>query len=140
VLSALRLEYVIRVPGRPDETVQRAVFDLLGQSARETRPVPAPTLDEARRLSRSLALMMRTEILLLPCQLPPEFVTHLMNRSLVANRELFGLALGRSASPSQASIDSALDRAAPRSVRSTLWRSHARAGRDPKPSLTDPPC
>ena len=93
VLSALWIDYVSQGPGREPETERRTVFDLLGRSTRAARPVPAPALDDAARLQRGLSLMMRTEILVLPCRLAPEFVTHLMNASLAANRDLFGLAL-----------------------------------------------
>jgi hypothetical protein len=50
--------------------------------------VAPAVLDDARRLTRGLALMMRTEILPLVCRPAPEFVTHLIAQSLLTNRDL----------------------------------------------------
>ncbi len=87
VLSAVWLDYEIRVPGEEPRTVRRAVFDLIGPAARAAG-VPKLAMNEALRLTRARALMMRTEILALPCRVAPEFVTHLITASVLGNREL----------------------------------------------------
>ena len=87
-LTSVWVEYEIRSPGSAPRTVRRVVFDVLGATARAAVPVPAPALDDTRRLARSLALMTRTEVLALPCQLAPEFVSHLAIETLHRNQEL----------------------------------------------------
>jgi len=89
-LTAVWIEYEIRAPDTPSRTIRRVVFDLLGPSARAARVVPGPALDETSRLARSLALMTRTEILPLVSEMAPEFVTHLIARNMLDDRELFG--------------------------------------------------
>jgi len=86
-LTAVWLEYELLAPGAASRTMRRTVFDLLGPTARAAKRPPA-ALSDAQRLSRSLALMMRTEILPLPTRFAPEFVRSLTTQSLVANRRL----------------------------------------------------
>jgi hypothetical protein len=88
VLTAAWLEYEVRVPGRKTRVIRRAVFDLLGAAARATPPATAPVLGEAQRLSRSLSLMTRTEILPVGFALAPEFLAHLAVDSLLGNADL----------------------------------------------------
>ena len=85
-LSAVWLEYEFSAPGEKPRTVRRTVFDLLGPAAR-ARSSPQLALDDAKRLTRSLALTMQTEFLPLPCVLSPEFVTHLLAQNLLTNRD-----------------------------------------------------
>ena len=66
--------------------MRRVVFDLVGPAARAMRPVPRIALSDADRLTRSLSLMMRTEILPVTCRIAPEFVSHLIAQSLLGNR------------------------------------------------------
>lgn len=87
VLSAVWLEYEIRVPGEEPRTVRRAIFDLVGPAAR-TAGAPKLAMTDALRLTRARALMMRTEILALPCRIAPDFVTHLIAASILGNRQL----------------------------------------------------
>jgi hypothetical protein len=87
-LSAVWLEYEIRVPGESPRTIRRTIFDLIGPAARATAH-PRLTLDEPRRLARTLSLTMKTEILPIVCGLSREFVTALLARNLTTNRDLF---------------------------------------------------
>lgn len=87
-LSAVWLEYEIRVPGEKPRTIRRTVFDLVGPSARSASTPLTLTLDDAKRISRGLSLTMKTEILPVVCQLAPEFVAHLTVASLSANKDL----------------------------------------------------
>jgi hypothetical protein len=87
-LTAVWLEYIIDRPGERRRIIRRQVVDLLPAGARAVAPVALPELDEARRLTRSLALMRETEILPVSCRLAPEFVTHLAGASVLANRDV----------------------------------------------------
>lgn len=90
ILSAAWIDYEIRVPGSPTEKIRRPVFDLVGASARGPQ-VPAPRVDETATLTRSLALMMGTEILPIVSRFAPQYLVHLAGESLLANREILGL-------------------------------------------------
>jgi hypothetical protein len=87
-LTAAWLEYEIQVPAQPAETIRRPIFDLVGASSRGARITGAPTIDETKRLQRSLALLRSTEILPLSSALAPEFVLHLGGQGLLRNHEL----------------------------------------------------
>jgi hypothetical protein len=93
VLTSAFVEYEIHAPGGGSRKIRRAVFDLIGPSARAVSPVPAPRLDEAAVLTRSLALMMETDILPVVSRLAPEYLTHLGAQSVLANRELLTAAM-----------------------------------------------
>jgi hypothetical protein len=86
-LTAEWIEYEMRAPGQPVRTIRRQIFDVLGPAARSTGKPPAPVITEAQRLERGLALLGESEILLLACQLSPEFVDYLTAEGLLANRE-----------------------------------------------------
>ena len=62
-LTGVWLEYRIRIPSRADQTVRRALFDLIGPAGRSAQPKRPPVLDDTARLRRSLALFRSTEIL-----------------------------------------------------------------------------
>jgi hypothetical protein len=85
-LTAVWIEYEIRSPGEAPQTIRRTVLDLLGPDRRAAiGAAPQPLrLDEAARLSRSLALTMKTEILPLVSDLADDFVAHLAASSLAA--------------------------------------------------------
>ncbi|HEX6943117.1 MAG TPA: hypothetical protein VF128_09340 [Gemmatimonadaceae bacterium] len=85
-ISAVWLEYEIRVPGRLPRVVRRQVFDLVGPAAREARTMSA--MNDSLRLVRSLGFMMRTEILVLGAHLAPEFVVHQFARTTIENKAL----------------------------------------------------
>lgn len=112
-LTAAWIEYELRSPGEPPRTIRRVVFDVLGAAARTTPHPVRSTLDDSRRLERSLALMMRTEILAAPCRLAPQYVTHLAAQSLLANRDLFRSILRSEFSLESAASKALLDAAVP---------------------------
>jgi flagellar biosynthesis GTPase FlhF len=97
-LTAVWIEYEIRTPGAPPETIRRAVFDLIGPAARAASPVPPLAMDEASLLVRRAAMTMRTEMLPIVCRVAPEFVAHLMAQTLLGNRELLRTAAGNAES------------------------------------------
>ena len=111
-LSAVWLEYEIRIPGEKQQTVRRTVFDLLGPAARATSS-PKLALDETKRLTRSLALAMQTEILPVTCGLSREFTTHLLAQSLLGNRELFHFLVQGRLPAGIADVDELFDRSTP---------------------------
>jgi hypothetical protein len=86
-LSAVWIDYEIHVPGEKARIIRRTAFDLLGPAARAT-PSPTLALDNSKRLTRSLALTMKTEILPVACGLSPEFVTALLTHNLHTDRDL----------------------------------------------------
>jgi hypothetical protein len=88
ILTSAWIEYEFQRPGERPDTSRRALFDLIGPSARTAKPVAAPKVDEAAVLTRSLALMRDTEILPIVCRLLPEYVAHLAAQSVLANRDL----------------------------------------------------
>jgi hypothetical protein len=87
-LTAVWIEYETRVPGESPETIRREVFDVVGAAARSARQQPVFPLDEARRLRRSAALMMRTEILPVGFRIAPEFAAHLAVHATVSGSDL----------------------------------------------------
>lgn len=87
-LTAAWIEFELREPGEPRRVVRRAVFDLIGPAARAAGAPAQLALSDSMRLTRSLALMVRTEILPVTARLAPEYVTHLAARSVVANAEV----------------------------------------------------
>lgn len=103
-LSAVWLEYEIRVPGEKHRIVRRTVFDLLGPALRATSSPPLD-LSENDRVARSLALTMQTEFLPIVCGFAPEFVTHLVSQTLLANRDLFSFLLSGKMPGGIASVD-----------------------------------
>ncbi len=103
-LSAVWIEYEIHVPQDKSRTIRRAVFDLLGASARST-PSPTLALDDSKRLTRSLALTMKTEIMPQVCDLSPEFVSVLLAHHLVTDRDLFAFMIKGALPAGTTSID-----------------------------------
>lgn len=93
-LSAVWLEYQIDSPGELTQTIRREVFDVLGPSARKAVVKPSLKMDEAVRTSRSLALMMNTDILPVVSEVSPQFVSHLAAQSILANRTVLADAAG----------------------------------------------
>ena len=87
VLTAEWVEYEIHSPGLPARKIRRDIFDLIGPAARETAEVPRPRFDSASKMKRNLALLGRTEILPLFCQLSEDYVRHLADERLLAERE-----------------------------------------------------
>ncbi len=87
LLSGVWLEYEIRAPGEPARTTRRTVFDLLGAAARASS-APTLVLDETKKLKRSLALSMHTEILPLPCEPDPAFIAHIVSANALGSGEI----------------------------------------------------
>ena len=85
-LSAVWIEYEVRAPGAEPHTVRRAVFDLFGPAARATHATGTLVMDEQKRLTRGLALMLRSEMLPVTSAIAPEYLAHLTGRNLIANR------------------------------------------------------
>lgn len=89
VLTAVWLEYEVRAPGRPARVIRRPVFDLLGPAnRRDSRFDSVRPASDSLRLARSLALMMRTDILLLGAHPAPEFLIHAFARSAATSAGL----------------------------------------------------
>jgi hypothetical protein len=91
-LSAVRLEYELRLPGSPPRVIRRSVFELPDARAHATRSGDLPSLAEDTRLRRSLALTGEIEILPLSCELAPQYILHLVAISLRSDRQLLRLA------------------------------------------------
>jgi hypothetical protein len=85
-LSAVWIEYEFRAPGEEPHIVRRAVFDLLGPAARANHSTGTLVMDEQKRLTRGLALMLRSEMLPVTSAVAPEYLAHLTGQNLVANR------------------------------------------------------
>jgi hypothetical protein len=87
-LTAVWIEYEFHAPGGSTTTVRRVVFDLLGPSRRAAGASSQVRLNDNERLTRSLSLMMRTEMLPLATELAPEFGVHVSAQSVLGHREL----------------------------------------------------
>jgi hypothetical protein len=111
-LTAVWLEYEVRSPGRAPRTIRRAVFDLLGPAMRAAGSAPQLPFGETQRLTRSFALMMRTEILPVACRIAPEFVAHLLAQSMATNKKLLHTILANDFSPRSDEIQQAIAHAA----------------------------
>lgn len=92
VFTALWLDYALDAPSTAPRHERRVLFDLVGPAARSRGVVASVPLDDAARLRRSLALTMRTELLPIACDVPPELVTHLLATGLLGSRDLLGAA------------------------------------------------
>lgn len=111
-VTAEFIEYTVHVPGQGDEVVRRALFDRIGPA---TRAAGAPAMEEAMedadaaRLAWRLALFGETEILPLASQPSPAYVTALLARRLLAQRDAL---LGAARASTQAELEAVVDRAA----------------------------
>src|SRR6185295_10163218 len=66
-----------------------------GPAARAAKTVKKPAVPDARRVERGLVLLGEVEILPVPCDFSPEFVTDVFARTLLANKAaLLDLARG----------------------------------------------
>ena len=111
-LSAVWIEYEIRVPGEKPRTLQRNVFDLIGP-ARRSSGNSAVEMDDSKHLARGLAMLMRTEMLPVSCRFSPEFLMHLASQSLTGNRKVIKSALRGDFEPGTPSGDALLEHMAP---------------------------
>ena len=87
-MTAAWIEYEFQAPGEAPRSVRRAIFDLVGPAARSAGAPGTLTLDDRQRLTRSLALMIRTEILPVTSAMAPEYVTHLTAQAIMQNGPL----------------------------------------------------
>jgi hypothetical protein len=119
VLTAEWVEYEIRVPGLPPETVRREIFDLLGASARSagTAKVPAPTVNDNARMNRSLATLGTVEILPVPCRYSEAFVQDACIRNMSANRDAVTALLRDAAGADHKTLSQHLEKMKPASAR-----------------------
>ncbi|MBK5298400.1 MAG: hypothetical protein JJE40_14700 [Vicinamibacteria bacterium] len=112
-LTSAWVEYEIQHPGERPQTIRRALFDLIGPAARAAGPTVAPRVDEAARLTRSLALLREIEILPVVCRFGPDYVTHLAAQSLLANRAILTEAMRGDALDDFAHVQDLAKRLAP---------------------------
>jgi hypothetical protein len=109
LLTAVRIEYQLNVPGRQSHTIRRTVFDLIGPVARANWPAGQMlVLSEKQRLTRALSLMMQTEILPVIAHLAPEWMTYVGGSNLLANAGLLRAVLEPGFGSDQATTDSLL--------------------------------
>lgn len=87
VLTAEWIEFEIRVPGEPPQTVRRMIFDLIGPAARAAGLKEAPKFGDAEKFRRGLVLIGQTQIALQPCDMPASFVLNQMSRDALSGRK-----------------------------------------------------
>jgi hypothetical protein len=87
MLTAEWIEYEIQIPGAAPRVIRRDVFDLLGPYARSQASAAVPPITQIEELQRGLALIGETDMLLLGGQVSREFVEHVANANLLAQRE-----------------------------------------------------
>jgi len=105
LFTAEWVEYTLRTPGVPDETIRREVFDLIGPAARAAGVPARPAPDELARANAALALRGRIDIVALPCQLSPAFVSHTLLHSLVNSKSALVQALAALRQPGGAEAE-----------------------------------
>jgi hypothetical protein len=105
VFTAEWVEYTVHTPGIPDETIRRDVFDLIGPAARAAGVSERPATDELARANAALALRGRIDIVALPCQLSPAFVSHTLLQSLVNSKSALLQALAAMQQPGGAEAE-----------------------------------
>jgi hypothetical protein len=99
VFSALWIEYVVAVPGRSEERIRRALFDLIGPAARHAGTFPVrPAVTEAARLHRAEALCTATDISIFSARPSEAFVLHSFATSFLARRDLLRTVAGSAGS------------------------------------------
>ena len=86
-LTAEWIEYEIRSPGRAPKRLRREVFDLIGPAARTDAAAGEPRVAGQPALLRAMALAGETEILPLVADMSPEFATHVLNTTVLSQRE-----------------------------------------------------
>jgi hypothetical protein len=83
-VTAEWIDYEIHIPGQPNRTVRREMFDIVGPAVRSAVNVPAPDSSPNRRLDRALALLSDTEILPVGWDLSSAFIDTLVVADLRA--------------------------------------------------------
>jgi hypothetical protein len=84
-LTALWVQYEIRSPGDKPRVIRQPIFDIIGPAARAAGTTAQPTIDDAHRLDRGLAMLGEVQILPLGCNLSHQFVDHMMGAALTYN-------------------------------------------------------
>jgi hypothetical protein len=84
-LTAVWMEFEVRVPGETPRTIRRELFDFFGPAKRDAGALAEATLDDAARLARSAALMRHVDLLPVGCVLPEAFALHLQLAHIVQN-------------------------------------------------------
>jgi hypothetical protein len=134
-LSAVWIEYEIHVPGETAKKIHRTVFDLVGPEARASAKKLLLPLDETKKLTRGLALMMRTEIEPIACAIPTQFVQHAVAQNLLANRHLLTAIAGRDLQLPNPTVDSTTKIAEHPQKQNTAEKLLAAAAPPPSPLL-----
>lgn len=83
--TAVWIAYTTKVPGQPDRTTRRPVFDILGPARRLGGSRDFVPDAQELVLERAEALLGFTDILLQPCEFTKEFVTDILLSGVVAN-------------------------------------------------------
>ena len=87
IVTAEWIDYEVRTPGAPVQTIRRQVFDILGPARRAAKdatfdPTPA-------KLERAAALLSTTNILLQPCEFTDAFAAHLVSATVIKHQSDF---------------------------------------------------
>lgn len=85
-LTAMWIDYEIKVPGKEPRIVRRELFDLIGTAARAMGIPAALTLTTADREKRSVSMLAETEILIQPCEFSADFMLQLSSQAALANK------------------------------------------------------
>ena len=88
-LTAVWVDYEIRIPGSRPQKIRREFLDLLGPAARKSGTPRLNAPEEATRLTRGLTLLGEIEIFLMSCDVHPEFIVHQARRMLLENKSAF---------------------------------------------------
>jgi hypothetical protein len=85
------VEYEMHTPGKPNQTIRREIFDLVGPDRRaELTANPssaAIVLSDSQKVDRGFALLGMTEIMLQPCAIPQSWLDDLAIGGLIENRK-----------------------------------------------------
>lgn len=105
LFTAEWIEYTLHAPGSPDEVIRRDVFDLIGPAARAAGVNAKPAPSDLDRANAALTLRGRIDIVALPCQPSPNYVAHLLLRSLLDSKPAIEKALAAIQSPGGAEAE-----------------------------------
>jgi hypothetical protein len=119
VLTAEWIDYEVYAPGSPPRRLRRESFDLLGPAARTLGTVPAPTVSDAGRLRRGLALLGRTAVLIQAARPSPAFLADRAMRRFAEHKATILGAAGRDAAAAGKAARTALAQLFPLS--DALW-------------------
>lgn len=81
------IDYELHMPGQPNRTVRRELFDLLGPAARASKEVPSLETSERSLLRRGFALLSQVDVAIAPCDLSADFAGHLRVMNWLNNRQ-----------------------------------------------------